>query len=320
MDDNYDLVMNYIHKVYQIPLLTEEEEHGLLRKVILRDEEAARCLIESNLRYAVDESREFTDCGEDVGIPLADLIQHGNKGLREAVDHIKESTEHFYADYASEWVRLNIIRAITEQLSYVQFPVNLLDAMEYLLKKLGRKPTDEELAERIGSTYSGKDIMAACSLENIRDLVEKNIQMSFFDSMNNGYQKAFFEELNDKKERRRKQAEKTEIDLIVEYIRFEQARLNRAKGYISVCGTGVRDRVVLYKSVLRKELTQGEIHFTTAVLGITSDAGYVPVHEAMNIYGISQRRYEELCRIFTRVAEGTRGLWKRCSLSDYLKG
>ena len=152
------------------------------------------------------------------------------------------------------------------------------------------------------------EVHASCFSEE-----EEREQMSFFETMNNGYQKEYFENLEEKNARRRHKAEKSEIDLIIDYIRFETARKNTEAGYRGICGTGVHDRVVYYKSLLTKELTQEEISFTIAALGIAPGLNPVPVKEAMNKYGISRERYENLCRIYTEVAKHTQGLWKRWS-------
>ena len=68
----------YLNEIGQIPLLDAEEEKELGRRSVDGDEEARRRLEEGNLRLVVSIAKHYTGRG----IPLMDLIQEGNIGLK----------------------------------------------------------------------------------------------------------------------------------------------------------------------------------------------------------------------------------------------
>ena len=72
----------YISATHQIPMLTEEEEQDLARRLQENNDiEAARRLVLSHLRLVVAVARQYLG----YGLPHADLIQEGNIGLMKAV-------------------------------------------------------------------------------------------------------------------------------------------------------------------------------------------------------------------------------------------
>src|SRR5213080_95886 len=72
----------YISAVNRIPLLTQDEEISLARRLREHgDLEAAGRLVLSHLRLVVSVSRQYLG----YGLPHGDLIQEGNIGLMKAV-------------------------------------------------------------------------------------------------------------------------------------------------------------------------------------------------------------------------------------------
>ncbi|NLG58750.1 MAG: RNA polymerase sigma factor RpoH [Gammaproteobacteria bacterium] len=92
----------YIGAVYQIPVLSAEEEQALARRY--RDEEdleAAQELVHSHLRFVVHVARGYMG----YGLPLGDLIQEGNIGLMKAVKRFDPSVGVRLVSFAVHWIR-----------------------------------------------------------------------------------------------------------------------------------------------------------------------------------------------------------------------
>jgi len=92
----------YIQTVNRFPMLTQEEETRLGRK--LRDEgdlDAARQLVLSHLRVVVAIARGYLG----YGLPQADLIQEGNIGLMKAVKRFDPERGVRLVSFAMHWIR-----------------------------------------------------------------------------------------------------------------------------------------------------------------------------------------------------------------------
>ena len=68
----------YLNEIGEIPLLDETEEKELGRRISDGDESARARLEEGNLRLVVSIAKHYTGRG----LPLMDLIQEGNIGLK----------------------------------------------------------------------------------------------------------------------------------------------------------------------------------------------------------------------------------------------
>jgi RNA polymerase sigma-32 factor len=92
----------YISAVNRIPMLTQEEEVSLARR--LRDQNdlnAAQSLILSHLRLVVSIARGYLG----YGLPHADLIQEGNVGLMKAVKRFDPDQGVRLVSYAMHWIK-----------------------------------------------------------------------------------------------------------------------------------------------------------------------------------------------------------------------
>ena len=92
----------YISAVNRLPMLTQEEETSLARR--LRDENdlaAAQGLILSHLRLVVSIARGYLG----YGLPHADLIQEGNVGLMKAVKRFDPDQGVRLVSYAMHWIK-----------------------------------------------------------------------------------------------------------------------------------------------------------------------------------------------------------------------
>jgi len=92
----------YISAVNGLPMLTQEEEISLARR--LRDNNdlaAAQELVMSHLRMVVSIGRGYLG----YGLPHADLIQEGNIGLMKAVKRFDPDQGVRLVSYAMHWVK-----------------------------------------------------------------------------------------------------------------------------------------------------------------------------------------------------------------------
>ncbi|MGN0787790.1 MAG: RNA polymerase sigma factor RpoD [Candidatus Onthoplasma sp.] len=152
-----DPVKMYLKEIGSIPLLTPEEEIELSRQYIEEHSEYARNkLIESNLRLVVSIAKRYQN---KHNMPFLDLIQEGNTGLMKAVEKFDYTKGYKFSTYGTWWIRQSITRAISDQARLMRVPVHMVEtilkhgkAVRALLQELGRDPTIEEIAEKMGTT------------------------------------------------------------------------------------------------------------------------------------------------------------------------
>ncbi len=93
---------HYIQAVNRFPLLTQEQEVALGRRLKESDDlEAARELVLSHLRLVVAVSRNYMG----YGLPQADLIQEGNVGLMKAVRRFDPERGVRLVSFALHWIK-----------------------------------------------------------------------------------------------------------------------------------------------------------------------------------------------------------------------
>lgn len=187
-DDSFDLsgvssddtVGLYLKEMARVPLLSNEEEVDLamrleagnearaelvrlagdvseeLRRELeaaIEDGKAARDhLIKANTRLVVSIAKKYMGRG----VHFLDLIQEGNLGLMKAVEKFDYTRGYRFSTYATWWIRQTITRAIADQGRTIRVPVHMSDRIRRLYKTArqleqenGRKPTPEEIAERM---------------------------------------------------------------------------------------------------------------------------------------------------------------------------
>jgi RNA polymerase sigma-32 factor len=96
---------SYVQTVNRFPILTQEQETGLARR--LRDHndlDAARQLVLSHLRVVVAIARGYMG----YGLPQADLIQECNVGLMKAVKRFDPERGVRLVSFALHWIRAEI--------------------------------------------------------------------------------------------------------------------------------------------------------------------------------------------------------------------
>ena len=152
-----DPVRMYLKEIGNVPLLTGEEEVELAKRVEAGDEEAKRKLTEANLRLVVSIAKKYLGRG----MPFLDLIQEGNMGLMKAVDKFDYKKGYKFSTYATWWIRQAITRGIADTGRTIRVPVHMVETINKtlrmtrtLLQELGREPTPEEVADRLGVPVS----------------------------------------------------------------------------------------------------------------------------------------------------------------------
>ncbi len=118
-----------------------------------RIREAKAELIKANLRLVISIAKRYINRG----LHFLDLIQEGNIGLMKAVDKFEYRRGYKFGTYATWWVRQAITRAIADQARTIRIPVHMIEVINKLnrtsrslVQEIGREPTLEEIAERMG--------------------------------------------------------------------------------------------------------------------------------------------------------------------------
>jgi RNA polymerase primary sigma factor len=176
IDDSISL---YLKEIGRVPLLTADEEVSLAKRMergrdarqkltlgaddpnerdrlllAVKDGQAAQeHLIKANSRLVVSVAKKYVGRG----VPFLDLIQEGNIGLIRAVKKFDYRRGYKFSTYATWWIRQAVTRAIADQGRTIRVPVHMYEQINrltrtsrQLVQELGRDPTTDEIAERLG--------------------------------------------------------------------------------------------------------------------------------------------------------------------------
>ena len=148
-----DTLTQYLGRIRSGRLLDAAEERELSRCAREGDKEARKRLIESNLRLVISIAKKY----RGRGVSFEDLIQEGNAGLIKAVERFDPDMGNRFSTYATWWIRQAVTRAVADHARNVRLPSHVVDALFRLRRadnalsiELGRDPSEEELAERLG--------------------------------------------------------------------------------------------------------------------------------------------------------------------------
>ena len=159
-----DTVRMYLREIGKFQLLTSDEEVYLAKRIERGDIRSKHRLVNSNLRLVVSIAKKYTGRG----MLFLDLIQEGNLGLIRAVEKFDYKRGYKFSTYATWWIRQAITRSIADQARTIRIPVHMVETINrlrktsrLLLQKLGRKPTEEEIARR-----------SRLSVDKVREIVK----------------------------------------------------------------------------------------------------------------------------------------------------
>jgi RNA polymerase primary sigma factor len=148
-----DTLTQYLGRIRSGRLLDAAEERELSRCAREGDKKARKRLIESNLRLVISVAKKY----RGRGVSFEDLIQEGNSGLIKAVERFDPDMGNRFSTYATWWIRQAVTRAVADHARTVRLPSHVVDALFRLRRadnalsiELGRDPSEEELAERLG--------------------------------------------------------------------------------------------------------------------------------------------------------------------------
>jgi RNA polymerase primary sigma factor len=167
-----DMLGLYLKESHRYPLMNREKEQEVSRAMrkserLMQDDvsadqgreafrtfdETRRKMIESNLRLVVSIAKRY----QNMGMDLTDLVQEGNIGLMQAVERFDPRRNLKFSTYATWWIRQAVTRALSQKSRTIKVPINKVElarvsnrARKKLEEQLGREPTTDEIAEKVG--------------------------------------------------------------------------------------------------------------------------------------------------------------------------
>lgn len=149
-----DSVKIYLRQIGKIPLLTNEEELELAKRIQDNQDSFAKdVLVNANLRLVVSIAKKYIGRG----LSFLDLIQEGNVGLIKAAARFDYRKGYKFSTYATWWIQQSITRAIADKARIIRLPIHMIDSISKIRKatldltsEYGRSPTKQEIAYRMG--------------------------------------------------------------------------------------------------------------------------------------------------------------------------
>lgn len=170
-NNSQNTVRDYLKEIGRTPLLRAEEEvkyanqiQAMLplqeksdltseeQKIVRRGQIAKQKMVEANLRLVVSIAKKY----QNRGLSMLDLIQEGSIGLMRATEKFDAGKGYKFSTYSYWWIRQAMTRAIANYARTIRLPIHITQDLNKIKKstrklsqKLGRKPTDQEIATEL---------------------------------------------------------------------------------------------------------------------------------------------------------------------------
>ena len=149
-----DSIRMYLNEISKIPLFTKEEEIEMFKKYE-NGEDVKNKIVEANLRLVVSCSKKYMR-NNNLGLTMLDLIQDGNIGLMKSIERFDYKKGYKFSTYATWWINQSISRGINNTAKMIRIPNGVKELINKIIKternllnELGRKPTDQEVANEL---------------------------------------------------------------------------------------------------------------------------------------------------------------------------
>ena len=160
----YDSVRIYLQEINKYPLLSQEEEKELAKKIANGDKIARKKFIDSNLKLVVSFAKKYVGRSS---LSFLDLIQEGNCGLIKALDKYDYEKGYKFSTYATWWIKQAITRAISDKGKTIRVPIHMVEIINkvntiqrQMALELKREPSEKEIAKKMGiSVDKVKEVM-----------------------------------------------------------------------------------------------------------------------------------------------------------------